>query len=471
MAIYEFKLPELGEGLHEGRIERWLVQPGDEVHEDDALAEVENDKSMVELPSPVDGKVMNILVEAGATATVGDILLTFEIVGAGNAAEAPKEDIKTAAVAQAGLETVTHQVDVEPVLDSAHGDALMEVGSRREILATPGVRKYARDQGVDLSQVTGSGENGKIAKADVDQFLRGEPTASTQAVDEKTRTGNPLANVPRTGESRIPNLNDSSTRIQTSAVVQTGTSVEESTVVDTEWADTFLEERVPLTNIRRLIAQALVRSKYTAPHVTVMDEANVTELVQLRSELKSLATQRGVKLTYLPFVVKAMIAALRKYPQLNASLDEEKQELVLKHYYHMGIATDTDRGLLVPVVKNADKKSMWTLAADISDLAGRARTNKLGPAEMRGSTISITNIGSAGGMFFTPIINYPEVAILGLGRITERPIMRNGAVMGAQMMALSLSFDHRVIDGALGQNFINEIKDLLENPRLLMMEV
>jgi pyruvate dehydrogenase E2 component (dihydrolipoamide acetyltransferase) len=166
-----------------------------------------------------------------------------------------------------------------------------------------------------------------------------------------------------------------------------------------------------------------------------------------------------------------MIAGLRKYPQINASLDEARQELVLKHYYHIGIATDTDRGLLVPVVKEADKKSLWTIAVEIADLAKRARNNQLGPSEMKGSTISITNIGSAGGMFFTPILNYPEVAILGLGRITERPILRDGVVVGAQMMALSLSFDHRVIDGALGQNFINEIKVLLGNPRLLMMEV
>ncbi|RIV21684.1 2-oxo acid dehydrogenase subunit E2 [Alicyclobacillaceae bacterium I2511] len=454
MAIYEFKLPELGEGLHEGRIERWLVKPGDGVHEDDALAEVENDKSMVELPSPVDGKILNILVEAGSSATVGDILLTLDVAGAGNAAVAPEEDVKTTAVAQAG-ETATHPVqseqrlvsDSEPASHHTHTEATGRVS--REVLATPGVRKYAREQGVDLSQVTSRGENGKIAKADIDEFLRSDSATGIQGVFKESPIVKPLVDLPDAGNAL------------TQFVVE----------AEAEKSQVFLEERVPLTNLRRLIAQAMVKSKYTAPHVTVMDEVDVTQLVQLRAELKPLATQRGVKLTYLPFVVKAMIAGLRKYPQINASLDEARQELVLKHYYHIGIATDTDRGLLVPVVKEADKKSLWTIAVEIADLAKRARNNQLGPSEMKGSTISITNIGSAGGMFFTPILNYPEVAILGLGRITERPILRDGVVVGAQMMALSLSFDHRVIDGALGQNFINEIKVLLGNPRLLMMEV
>ncbi|MCL6443661.1 MAG: 2-oxo acid dehydrogenase subunit E2, partial [Alicyclobacillus sp.] len=232
-----------------------------------------------------------------------------------------------------------------------------------------------------------------------------------------------------------------------------------------------IEERVPLTTIRKRIAEAMVHAKHTAPHVTIMDEANVTELVKLREEIKPLAAERGVKITYLPFVVKALVAALKLHPQLNASLDDAAQELVLKKYYHIGIATDTERGLLVPVVRHADRKNMWTIAAEINDLATRGRSGKLTPAELKGSTISITNIGSAGGMFFTPIINYPEVAILGTGRITERPIMQNGQVVGAHMMALSLSFDHRVIDGALAQHFMNDIKKLLENPRLLLMEV
>jgi pyruvate dehydrogenase E2 component (dihydrolipoamide acetyltransferase) len=438
LAIYEFKLPELGEGLHEGRIERWLVQAGDMVKEDDALAEVENDKSMVELPSPVDGKIINILVEAGATATVGDVLITLEVAGTGNVGSAPAADVKTAAVIDAGLENVTDHVETEQTnVASQTSDPTAGYTAPRaqEVLATPGVRKYAREHGVDITSVSGSGTNGKVTKSDVDAFLNGPANVVTADATEPTPAP------------------------ETKPRIETGTP------------QPGLEERIALSSIRKIIADAMVTSKYTAPHVTVMDEANVTNLVDFRSELKPAAEERGTKITYLPFIVKALVAAVRKYPKLNSTLDETNQELVLKHYYHIGIATDTDRGLLVPVVKNADRKSTWTIADEISDLANRARTNKLGPNEMKGSTISITNIGSAGGMFFTPIINFPEVAILGVGRITERPIMQNGEVVGAKMMALSLSFDHRVIDGALAQNFINELKRLLENPKLLLMEV
>lgn len=458
MAMFEFRLPELGEGLHEGRIAKWLVKPGDVVKEDDAIAEVENDKSMVELPSPVDGKVVSIAVEEGTTSVVGDLLITFEVTGEGNvsgsAGAAPAAQAAPAATqpaaepsAQSTTAGTVAQTGAAPTAQGAASTPAQGGNSMashaHDVLATPGVRKFARESGVDISLVTGTGSHGKVTKDDVEKFLAGG------------------AQAPAATAAPVAAQADGAT---TPAAVAAAPS---TTVVD---GDT-IEERVPLPGIRKIIAAAMAKSAYTAPHVTVMDEANVTELVKLRGELKPIAEARGSKITYLPFVVKAMVAALRKYPELNASLDEERQELVIKKSYHIGIATDTERGLVVPVVKNADKKSMWMIADEISDLAGRARTNKLGPTEMRGSTISITNIGSAGGMFFTPIINFPEVAILGLGRITERPIMKDGEVVGAQMMAISLSFDHRVIDGALGQNFVNEVKRLLENPRLLLMEV
>ncbi|MBX5436801.1 MAG: 2-oxo acid dehydrogenase subunit E2 [Alicyclobacillaceae bacterium] len=441
MGVYEFRLPELGEGLHEGRIERWLVKPGDTVQEDDAIAEVENDKALVELPSPVSGRVLEIKVPAGQTAVVGDVLITFEVEGSGNAAPTaggPAADVRTAAVEQAGLETVTDTVAARhldtPAASTATAPAPPDSPTpvRQEVLATPGVRKYAREQGVDLSRVTGTGPNGKITKTDVDNYLQQQaPDPAPAAADAEPALARAANAAGKEGA----------------------------------------EERVPLTAIRKRIAEAMVQSMYTAPHVTLMDEANVTELVQWREELKPTAAVRGVKLTYLPFVVKALVAALKQHPVLNASLDSERQELVLKRYYHVGIATDTERGLMVPVVRDADAKNMWTIAAEIDDLATRARAGKLSPNELKGSTISITNIGSAGGLFFTPIINYPEVAILGVGRITERPVIQNGQVVGAQIMALSLSFDHRIIDGAIAQRCMNDIKRLLENPRLLLMEV
>ena len=457
MGLYEVRLPELGEGLHEGRIEKWLVKPGDVVKEDDALAEVENDKALVELPSPVHGKVVEIKAAEGTTAVVGDILVLLEVEGAGNAdssastagqpaaAQSPAEPAVAAAPASTAGTASAAATAAPPAASAASsvvaGTPAAVVSAAREVLATPGVRKFAREHNVDITAVQGTGTHGKITKEDVERFLSG-----SQAPAEGTA---PAAET------------------QPAQSAQTGAPAGVGGEVNTE----LLEERIPTTMIRKRIAEAMVKSKYTAPHVTVMDEVDVSELVELRREIKPMAAERGTKITYLPFIVKAMIAAIRLHPKLNSSLDEETGDLILKHYYNIGIATDTDRGLVVPVVRNADQKNMWTIADEINDLATRARESKLTPNEMIGSTISITNIGSAGGMFFTPVINYPEVAILGVGRITEKPIMKSGQVVGGQMMALSLSFDHRVIDGALAQHFINDIKRLLENPRLLLLEV
>jgi len=446
MGVYELRLPELGEGLHEGRIGKWLVKQGDVIKEDDAVAEVENDKALVELPSPVDGKILEIKVTEGTVAVVGDILMTLEVAGEGNASASSETAIPAS---DSKVAPVEESEEVEPAAprsdnpESTPGTPATTpttptVSAAHEVLATPGVRKHARDAGVDIAQVNGTGAHGKITKEDVDQYVSGDSSS---------------ASVPEEGEESAAN-----------PTAETGTA---TTVV----AGSGLEERIALTTIRKKIAEAMAKSAYTAPHVTLMDEVNVTELVEFRTELKPLAAERGVKITYLPFIVKALVAATRLHPQLNATLDEEKGELVLKKYYNIGIATDTDRGLLVPVVRDADRKNMWSIAAEIEDLATRGRSSKLTATELKGSTISITNIGSAGGMFFTPIINYPEVAILGVGRITEKPIMKQGQVVGAQMMALSLSFDHRIIDGALAQHFINDVKRLLENPRVLLMEV
>ncbi len=483
MARFELRFPELGEGLHEGRIDKWLVNVGDSVKEDDAIAEVENDKAMVELPSPVDGKITEIKLEAGSTATVGDLIVVFEVEGEGNVtdgsaiaakavaagvaeADAPQKDIETAAVSQAGYGTMTHNVEAAQV---ASGGTKAEAGlaltaTPKEVLATPGVRKFAREQGVNISLVTGTGANGKVTREDVEKFLVGGSTTSISdqaaeigAVGASGAAGALALDGTAVGQPKV-----GQGAAGQGAAGQAGAQLE---------AVQGQEERLPLTSIRKIIAQAMAKSKYTAPHVTIMDEVDVTELVQLRQEIKPLAAERNIKITYLPFIVKALVAAVKQFPNLNASLDDERQELILKRYYHIGIATDTDRGLLVPVVRDADRKNMWEIAATIDDLATRGRTGKLTPNEMKGSTISITNIGSAGGMFFTPIINYPEVAILGVGRIDDKPAVKDGEIVVRKMMAFSLSFDHRIIDGAAAQHFMNHIKKLLENPRLLLLEV
>ena len=450
MGVFAFRFPELGEGLHEGRIEKWLVKPGDAVQEDDAIAEVENDKATVELPSPVTGRVLDIKLPDGGTAVVGDLIVTFEVAGAGSADAAPALDVETAAVEQAGLEPVTESVKsagAPPASGAGAGEASAGPAGAadlagREVLATPGVRRFARGRGADLRRVAGTGPNGRITQADVERFL----AASTALADAPGQA-------PDAGGAPAP-----------AASVQTPSGPVPA-------GGDGAEERIPLTGIRRAIAQAMAKSAFTAPHVTIMDEADVTELVKLRAELKALAAERGVRLTYLPFIVKALVAAVRRHPLLNSAYDEERQEVAVKRDCHVGIATDTERGLLVPVVRDAGRKSLLQIAAEIDDLAARGRAGRLGPQEMRGGTISVTNIGSAGGLFFTPIIHYPEVAILGVGRITERPVIRGGEVAPAHMMALSLSFDHRMIDGVLAQRFMNDIKRLLEDPRLFLMEV
>jgi pyruvate dehydrogenase E2 component (dihydrolipoamide acetyltransferase) len=300
------------------------------------------------------------------------------------------------------------------------------------------VRKLAREKGLNIAQVTPSGPNGRVTKEDVFAFAAGGgvPATAPAAASEAPAAGAAPAAAP-------------------AAVVQ-GERV---------------EERVPLKGIRKAIANAMVKSVYTAPHVTLMDEVDVTQLVALRGRAKAAAEKKGIKLTYLPFIVKALVAAARQFPAMNAMIDEEKNEIVYKKYYNIGIATDTDNGLIVPVIHDADRKNIWTIAESIKDLATRGRDGKLSAAEMKGGTLSITNIGSAGGMFFTPVINFPEVSILGTGRITEKPVVKNGEIVIAPVMALSLSFDHRIIDGATAQNFMNYIKQLLADPELLIMEV
>jgi pyruvate dehydrogenase E2 component (dihydrolipoamide acetyltransferase) len=225
-----------------------------------------------------------------------------------------------------------------------------------------------------------------------------------------------------------------------------------------------------MSGIRKAIAKAMVNSKHTAPHVTLMDEIDVTKLVAHRKKFKEVAAQKGIKLTFLPYVVKALTSALREYPALNTSLDDATSEIVHKHYYNIGIAADTEKGLLVPVVKDADRKSVFNISNEINELAVKARDGKLAPDEMKGASCTISNIGSAGGQWFTPVINHPEVAILGIGRIAEKPIVKDGEIVAAPVLALSLSFDHRMIDGATAQNAMNHIKRLLNDPELLLME-
>ncbi|CDQ40260.1 dihydrolipoamide acetyltransferase family protein [Virgibacillus salexigens] len=424
---FNFKLPDIGEGIHEGEIVKWFVKEGDEIKEDDVLCEVQNDKAVVEIPSPVDGTVEKVHVEEGTVAVVGDTIITFDAEGyESNDDEEEAQDDKEAEKEEAS-KSEDKQVEEksQPASDS---------GDNKRVIAMPSVRKYARDNDVNISEVTGSGKNGRILKEDIDSFKNGgqATTETSEATEEKAE--------PKKG---------------TTAPVSEGD---------------FPESREAMSGIRKSIAKAMVNSKTKAPHVTLLDEVDVTDLVAHRKKFKAVAAEQEIKLTYLPYVAKALVSASKKFPILNAAVDDETNEIIHKHYYNIGIAADTDKGLLVPVVKNADRKSIFAISQEINELADKARSGKLSPEEMKGASNTITNIGSAGGQWFTPVLNYPEAVILGIGRIAEKPIVRDGEIVIAPVLALSLSFDHRIVDGATAQLALNQIKRLLSDPQLIMME-
>lgn len=417
MGLYEFQLPDVGEGMHECEVVKVHVQEGDKVEEFDTVAEVQTDKAVVEISSPVTGVVKEMRMVEGEMAIVGDVIVVFEVEGEGQKAatkDADEHEEKVKPSADKQEQQSVQQTEVEKTAEA-------ETRSGQQVLAMPSVRKYAREQGVDLTQVTGSGKNGRILREDVDHFKQGG------AVEEK----------------KAP-----------AVTYQEGT-----------------EERIPLRGIRRTIAKRMVESKHTSPHVTIMDEFDVTALVAARKEGKPVAAERGIKLTYLPYIIKAVTTALKEFPVLNASIDEENEEIIIKHFYHIGMATATEHGLLVPVLKHADQKNVFELAEEISEKATRARDLKLTADEMKDGTFTISNIGGFGSQFFTPVINQPEVAILGVGTIKEKPVAYQGEVVIRPQMYMSLTIDHRLIDGDVGARFLSRLKQLVESPNLLMMEM
>ncbi|MFJ5963557.1 MULTISPECIES: dihydrolipoamide acetyltransferase family protein [unclassified Bacillus (in: firmicutes)] len=440
---FEFKLPDIGEGIHEGEIVKWFVKPNDEVNEDDVLAEVQNDKAVVEIPSPVKGKVLELKVEEGTVATVGQTIITFDAPGyenlqfKGSEEGEAKTEAQVQGTAESGHEPEKKEVaQADAAATGAGVQEQVDADPNKRVIAMPSVRKYAREKGVEIYKVAGTGKNGRVLKEDIDNFLNGGSVSQDAApqVAESTKEEAPKAAAAPVLEGEFP------------------------------------ETREKMSGIRKAIAKAMVNSKHTAPHVTLMDEVDVTNLVAHRKQFKQVAADQGIKLTYLPYVVKALTSALKKYPVLNTSIDDKTDEVVQKHYYNIGIAADTEKGLLVPVVKNTDRKAIFEVSNEINELATKAREGKLAPAEMKGASCTITNIGSAGGQWFTPVINHPEVAILGIGRIAEKAIVRDGEIVAAPVLALSLSFDHRMIDGATAQNALNHIKRLLNDPQLILME-
>ncbi|MET3575817.1 dihydrolipoamide acetyltransferase family protein [Bhargavaea ullalensis] len=442
---YEFRLPDIGEGIHEGEIVKWFVGKGDTIEEDDTLCEIQNDKAVVEIPSPVGGTVEEVLVQEGEVAVVGDVIIRIDSPdheGEEDTAGTEETEAQVQSTLESGQDVEKAEAPKggkEEGVPSAPAQSAGKETDGRRVIAMPSVRKYARDHDVNIREVEGSGKNGRVLKEDIDSFLSGGQKQEQEAPSAEAAQAPQEQEQPAAAKATVPEGD-------------------------------FPETREKISPIRKAIAKAMVNSKHTAPHVTHLDEVDVTALVEHRRKFKEIAAEEGIKLTYLPYVVKALVSTLRKYPQLNVSYDDNTEEVVQKHYYNIGIAADTDRGLLVPVIKHADRKSVFAVSDEINQLAGKARDGKLAPNEMKGGSISISNLGSANGQWFTPVINHPEVAILGIGRIAEKPVVKNGEIMAAPMLALSLSYDHRMIDGVTAQQALNHIKKLLANPELLLME-
>jgi len=425
MATYDFKLPDIGEGVVEGEIVKWLVKEGDSVTEDQPLVEVMTDKATVTIPSPKRGKVLKTHGAEGDIAKVHHPLVTLELEGAGAGASAAAPVAVPAPVAAPVAEKP------RPAAMAASASAASVEDSR--ILATPVTRRMAREHGLNLSAITGSGPQGRVTKADVMAAIDGNGAVATGNV------------------SVAPGLAARATPLVSMAA----------------------DQRIPLKGLRKKIAEKMVRSKFTAPHYTFVEEMDATELVALRKKLNDGLAEAGenTKLSFLPFICKGVVAAMRKYPMLNANFDEAKQELVVRGTYNLGIAAATDDGLTVPVVKQVESLSIRQLASEISRLGAAARERKLKMEELSGGTFTITSLGQTGGLFATPIINHPEVAILGIHKMRKRPIVKDDQVVVREMMYLSLSFDHRVIDGAMGADFAYELIRYLEHPERLFMEL
>jgi 2-oxoglutarate dehydrogenase complex dihydrolipoamide succinyltransferase (E2) component len=393
---YEFKLPDIGEGVAEGEILKWLVNEGDVVKEDQSLVEVMTDKVNVQIPSPRNGRISKTLVKEGDVVKVGQSIVVIEVVGDPAPVPAPiASEVKQ---------------DGPPAPASAQ---VLESRSADRVIATPATRRLARELAVDITKVNGTGPGGRVTEEDV-------------------KTAGHL------GGNRPVAAN---------------------------------EERVPLRGVRKTMAERMANSIHTIAQVTHVDEADVTELVLLREAFKGSAEKRGVKLTFLPLIIKAVVPALKEFPYVNSSLDEQSGEIVLKKDYNLGVATDTVQGLMVPVIKDADRKDIFELSTEIERLATKARSGELGLQDVHGSTFTLTNVGSIGGLFGTPIVNYPEVAILGVHRISKRPVVRDGKVVVRDMMYFSLSFDHRVIDGAYAARFMNRVIEIIEDPQKLLSEI
>ena len=423
MGTYEFRLPDIGEGVVEGEIVTWHVKVGDTVREDDPLLEVMTDKASVEIPSPVDGTITSTTGAPGDIIPVGQVCIVFDVEGEGNSKgttpepEATPEPVKAAP--KPAPAPTPDPAPATPIPKQAN------TGASGKPLASPAVRQRARQAGIDLHNVSGSGPAGRITHADIDAQIAG--------ISAPTPVASPSPTVAARGVKR--------------------TSTEE----------------VPVIGLRRKIAENMAESKRSIPHFSYFEEVDVTELEALRQHLNATKADDQPKLTYLPFIMLALSKIMPNHPECNAHYDDEANVVTRHGAVHLGIATQTDRGLYVPVVKHVEAMDVWTAAAEMQRVSGAARSGSAALEDLSGSTFTITSLGRDGGLGATPIINKPEVSILGVHKANERPLVYNGRIEIRRVMNLSSSFDHRVVDGADGAALIQHLKRMLEHPATIFM--
>ena len=442
MAKFEFKLPDIGEGVTEGEIVSWLVKAGDEVTEDQEMVEVMTDKATVTIGAPKAGRVAQLHGEEGEVVPVGHVLVVLDLNGAGGSAlqsegagsaqggaaraEAPGGGVAATAVGD------IHDALPEMAAIARSAQSSSGVGSNQKPLAAPATRKLARELGIDLSAVQPSGPGGRITRDDVEKH--GQAAVAAVAIPSAPSAPAPLA-------------------------------------PPQPIAAASQDQHIPIRGMRRRIYENMARSKRTAAHFTYVDECETTALRELRQKTRGHVEAAGGKLTFLPFIVKAVVAALKHHSALNCLIDDAKQEIIQRGTYNIGIATSTDAGLIVPVLRNADRLSIVQITQEIGRLSALARSGKIAKEDLGGSSFTITSLGKLGGLFATPVINYPEVAILGIHEMKKRPIVRDDEIVIGEVMLLSLSFDHRVIDGHVGAGFAQSIISYLQEPERLICEM
>ena len=412
----EFKFPDLGEGIEEGQIVKWFIKEGDQVKEHQAVGEVETEKAVAEIPSPYSGIIIKINFQEGESVKVGEVLFVVD--------DGQEDFLQKETLSKKNVKPIMKPAGAVGYLEEAPDEiteskpSVVSTPSKKElsVLATPSVRKLAIELGVDLVKIIPTGKDGRITEEDVKK------------------------------------------------------SVKSQIVVKKKYDLWGYIDRVPLKGLRKTIAKHMSEAVKHAPQVTIMDELDVTELVKTREKESQKAERTGVKLTFLPFIMKSLIPAMKEFPFLNATLEEETEEIIVKKYYNFGVAVDVNgQGLIVPVLKGVDLKNIFDIAKEVQELAQKARERKLDIQDLKGGTFTITNFGSLGSYFATPILNYPEVAILGIGRMKEKPIVKDGKIEIKPMMPLSLTFDHRVLDGALAIRFLNSLMKNLQDPQKFLI--